>query len=593
MSFTHPVALWLLGLCVVPLLLSRRRPVVRHVVANAYLWREAARRVAGPVAPRRTRFTPLVVAQMACIGALVLSLAGPVVTARGGRTAIVLDLSASMGARDGQITRLDAARARLRTLVGSLPRLSRVRVILAEASPRVTGEWSATDPRLSTTVDALTPGGGTADLSSAIDLATAAGDVSRIVVLTDSDLTQPAGRPTPLSLQVERVGHPVENAAVTRVGLRRSELGGRGGDVLVALRNYGSSARDAEVEIGIDGRAVHRARVRLGPRDSRTQSIAVQDLGRVVTARLVGADALPVDDSRSIAVPLASPIRVALIGPGDSFLERALAANPSVSLRTDSRDAVNAPATRDVDVLVCDRCSGSTAAGIPSLIIHEPGALRTREAMRVVATTHPLADALDTGGVTATAGGPATASGLTEVVLRVGGVAAVTASDAGDRRRVDVYVDLTSPDFALSPAFPVLVANAVGWLAAKRALPSDVIAGEPLAFAATDSGAGAVRVAGPDGRDRDVRRAGGQVVVVDTDAPGLYRVQLTASERVIAVNPNVGAESDLSSPQAVALDRTGVAAATVPGGVDAGSWLMLLAFALLALEWRLRLQGAR
>src|SRR5688572_17670972 len=111
MDLTNPAALWLLPLCLVPIVLSRTPPTGRHVVSNLYLWTEAVRRSGGQVALRRPRFTALVALQCACIGALVLSLAGPVMSRRGGRTAVVFDVSASMGARDGSVTRVDEARA--------------------------------------------------------------------------------------------------------------------------------------------------------------------------------------------------------------------------------------------------------------------------------------------------------------------------------------------------------------------------------------------------------------------------------------------------------------------------------------------------
>src|SRR5688500_16615413 len=136
MYFVNPAALWLLTLCVLPLLLSRRTPRLRHAVSNAYLWRDAVQRAGGQLAPRRSRRTPLVLVQMACIAAIVFSLAGPVVSWAGGRTAIVFDLSASMAARDGASTRIAAARARAREMLADLPRFSRVRLILATAAPR-------------------------------------------------------------------------------------------------------------------------------------------------------------------------------------------------------------------------------------------------------------------------------------------------------------------------------------------------------------------------------------------------------------------------------------------------------------------------
>ena len=591
MSFTSPGALWLLLLCLLPLLLSRRRSSVRYQISNLFLWRDAAPLTAGRVPRVRLQLTPLVLVQSACIALIVLSLAGPAIRAKGGRTAIVFDLSASMAARDGEATRFSAARARARSMVEELPRFASVRLIAATAFPHQLGEWTVSDPRLLAAIDALQPTAGTADIPAAIEIATAPGDVNNIVVFSDRSLADPGGAVASQPVQLVRIGGRVENAAVTRVAARRTELGGPNGQVLVVLRNYGTAPRDAEVEIEIDGRVVHRGHVQLAATASQTMTVALGDLGQFVTARLIGADALQLDDVRSIAMPRASAIRVVLAGPGGSFLEHALAVHPSVALRTYSQQMPwrEIKTSQTFDVFVCDRCSDSPVTDVPALVVFDSGE-RTHDAVRVVATGHPLAESLDPGAATATAGSRGTADPRSEVVLRVGGVAAVTALDANDQRRIDVHLDLTEPGFVLSPAFPVLVANSIAWLAQRQAPPQELVAGEPLTFSAAASG-DAVRVVGPDGRGRDVQRAGGRFLVTDTEATGRYHVRVNASDYAVAVNPDA-AESDLSGANREEVGAGGTSTTALRAPVALARWLALLTIVLLGLEWRLRMQGA-
>ncbi|MGB2714727.1 MAG: VWA domain-containing protein [Vicinamibacterales bacterium] len=593
MSLRNPAALWLLLLVLVPLLLSRSKPRVRHVVSNVYLWREAVRRAGGRVAPRRVRLTWLVLVQMTCLGAMVFSLAGPVVSLEGGLTVFVFDVSASMAARDGGATRLDAARARARSIVRALPRFARVRLILATASPRQAGQWAASDPLLLAAIDALAPTAGTADVTGAMELAVGSGDVDNIIVFGDTDVAiVESGRDSP-AVQIVRVGSVAENAAVTRVAVRERELGGRAGQALVTLRNYGSTLRAADVEVSVDGRIVHRQHVQLLPAVSQTLNVELPDVGHFVTARLVGNDALSLDDLRSVGVPLANAIRVALLGPRGSFLERALEVNPSVSLRTYGPDGTlqEIASTEDFDVVVCDRCRDSDAE-IPSLVITRGGGEPIHDVLRVVSTDHPLADALESGKQIATAGSSTATADRADVVLRVGSAPAVTASERDGQRRVDIHLDLTEPDFVVSAAFPLLVANAVGWLAAQYTMPSEVIAGEPLAFRLATTAANMVRVLGPDGSSRDVRRTGGLFIVADTEAAGQYRIHVDGSERLVAVNPNVEAESNLSAAQGASFNRTGNATVSVRAPISVARWLVLLSVGLLAMEWRIRLHGA-
>jgi hypothetical protein len=187
----------------------------------------------------------------------------------------------------------------------------------------------------------------------------------------------------------------------------------------------------------------------------------------------------------------------------------------------------------------------------------------------------------------------ATANAGADVLLRVGGVPAVTAAETDGRRSVDVQLDLAQPDFALTPAFPILIANVLAWLTAPGELADEATAGEPLTFSTPLGIQASVRVVGPDGRPRDVQRVGQQCIVADTDAAGAYRVDVNGSERSVIVNPSVDGESDLFASEAASFDRYETTPrVSVNEPVAAGRWMMLAALALLGLEWRLRMAGS-
>jgi hypothetical protein len=179
-----------------------------------------------------------------------------------------------------------------------------------------------------------------------------------------------------------------------------------------------------------------------------------------------------------------------------------------------------------------------------------------------------------------------------DVILRVGGVPAVTASDRDGRRTVGVHLDLSQPDFVLSPAFPILIANALAWLTAAREFPDEATAGEPIAFTASAMTQNSVRVVGPDGRARVVQRVGRQFIVADTDAAGAYRVETNGLDRMIIVNPAVDAESNLLASAGASLIQNETSPPlSVSEPIAVGRWLALVGLALLALEWRLRIVG--
>jgi hypothetical protein len=600
MHVSHAAALWLLALIPLPLLLTRRRtPVARFEVSNVFLWRAAARRVSGSLAPRRVRRSWLVATQMACIAAIVVALSGPVVTVQGGLTAVVFDVSASMGAREDGATRFEVARARARSIIKTLPPASQVRLILAAASPRDSGTWNAADPRLASAINALTPTAGRADTTAAVDAAARRGDVDKIIVFSDTTrAASGTNRAESPSVQWVHVGRGAENSAVARVVATPTRLGEHGGEVVVVLKHYGRRPREADVEIAVDGRAAHRTHVRLDPGGTRTLKVALSDLGRIVTARLVEEDALPLDNVRSVRVPSVDRTRVALFGLRGSFLEHALAVNPSVTLRTygngaGAPDMASALSRDGVDVVVCDDCMSRLPPLIPALVVADGHGQRIRGLLTSASVTHPLMASLEPGPQRATVWTSATANAGADVLLRVGGVPAVTAAETDGRRSVDVQLDLAQPDFALTPAFPILIANVLAWLTAPGELADEATAGEPLTFSTPLGIQASVRVVGPDGRPRDVQRVGQQCIVADTDAAGAYRVDVNGSERSVIVNPSVDGESDLFASEAASFDRYETTPrVSVNEPVAAGRWMMLAALALLGLEWRLRMAGS-
>jgi len=590
--FNHINALWLLGLIPVPLLLSRRRtPVARYLVSNEFLWRAAARRTSGSLSLHRVRRSWLVAIQMACIAAIVVALGGPVLTRQGGNTALVFDVSASMAAREDGVTRFDAARDRARTIVRTLPSASRVRLILAAASPRETGTWNASDPRLASAIDALRPTAGAADIAAAIDAATGRGDVDNVIVFSDTtrsaSRSDRSGAP---AVQWVHVGRGAENSAVARLVANRTTLGGQGGDVLVVLKHFGKQSRETDVEISVDGRTASRAHVRFEPGGMQTLKVPLADLGHIVTARLVGEDALSIDDVRSVTVPAMGRTRAALFGPSGSFLARALAANPSVTLRAYAGDGIAAVSRDGADVVVCDDCSVAMPPLIPALVVANGSGQRIRGPLTAAGVAHPLLASLDLGQQRATVSVPASANSGAAVILRVAGAPAVVATESGGRRTVEMSLDLSQPDLALTPAFPILIANVLEWLTASGALPLEATAGEPLTFSTTQIIQATVRVIGPDGRPRDAQRVGSQFIVADTDTAGVYRIDVDGAEHVVAVNPSVDGEANLFASEDTSVDQSEITpSVTLSEPVAIDHWMMLAALVLLGFEWRLRM----
>ncbi len=605
MQLMNPAALWLLPAALIPLLLARRRQALpRRAVANLYLWREEARHDSASMAPRRARVTWTIVLQILCILASIAALARPEILTAPQRLTVLLDVSASMAAQDGGTTRFGSAQRRARQIVAQLPGGARVQLIAAAAVPRFLGEFAAGDPRLVAAIEAMAPTAGVADLDAALADATASPMRGSIVVLSDTMMPLAAGGAAAVNgVRWEQLGRPAANLAITRLAVRRRALGASAGAALVEVRNFSPAERHVAVSIETGEATVPSRSLAIPANGSRAVTISLPRLGPHVTARLAGNDALAMDNVRVAIVPDTAPIRVLVLGAPNPFLARALAANPAITLVTpDPRgdeaavETVTDATAGGVDVVVCGGCASAPANVAAALVVLPLAAPLVRGRLTLATATHPVSASLDAGEIDATVGAaPLRASA--HVLLRAGGAAAVTAYDGGTQRVVEIALDLSRPDLALNPAFPVLIADAIAWLGAARALPTEVPAGEPVRFpsvAAQRFQTARATLTGPDGRPRTLTEATDAAVATDTDMPGVYRVQLGGGERLFAVNVAADDESNLMAarrrvePVAAAAS----AAATMERRAVAPV-LALVALLLLTAEWRYGQVAAR
>ena len=602
MRLTNPSALWFLILLAIPLLLARRpTPRSRQVVSNLYLWQDLVRRDPDRLAMRRLRRNWLVALQIALMAAAIVALAGPVVAFRAARVAFVFDVSMSMGARDGTTTRLGVARERARALLRRLPQDAVVRLIAAGTSPRDLGDHPAGDSGMDAILEAVTPTAGSADVPAAIRLA-AVGDTNAqpIFVFSDRSERDVAGLVGSASAAVrwEHVGHATGNVALARIAARRHPVKAAEGQVLVEVRNYGTQARDAEVEIAQDGTVIGRQSVPLPARGTQTIVQDIPRLGRLLSARLREDDALDLDNQRLAVIPVLDRVHVRLITPGSFFLEKVLAANPRITLESGppggapnlAEVAARNANSRVSDVVVCDGCVEPPGQDEATLIIAPRAGSLGPAPLTIARPDHLLTASLQFGELFVTPLGSAGVAARGDVILRAGGLPVAVAYERDGRRILELRLDVAAPELALSIGFPILVANAIDWLAARDENGPEVSSGEPLrwrlpALFQPDR----VSVTGPDNRLTRRQLQGRYLTTADTGVPGLYHVRTPVGEQVFVVNPAVDSESDLMEVDAESSSggRPDVAQ-PVDDERHVAPVLLLLAFGLLAAEWQYR-----
>jgi hypothetical protein len=169
---------------------------------------------------------------------------------------------------------------------------------------------------------------------------------------------------------------------------------------------------------------------------------------------------------------------------------------------------------------------------------------------------------------------PIASDATVRVLARFGDRPLVWTREAEGRREVGLAFDPEDSNLPLRVAFPVLLYNAIDWLAA--AAPSE--RRTPGTRWLLPIG-GVATLESPGGVGR-LETRGDRLLVDDTQRAGLYRVRAGADTFRVAASLSSPSESDLRTPA-----RTPPRAP--PAGRDLWSGLVLLALALALIEWQL------
>jgi hypothetical protein len=480
------------------------------------------------------------------------------------------------------VPRFDLAKADALSVVQRLPGNTRVRFIVADSVPYVIGDFNASDGAILDAISSARVTDAADDLLAAIELARAA-DIppQRIYVFSDADPTQLRNQAA-ADVEWAMVGQPADNAAITGLSARRLPATHRT-QVLVSIANYGAAAVTATLTLARDRSEIARQELTLVPDSDSALSLTLDDADGVLIASLEHADALSADNVRHLVVPEPSTVNVLITRRDSSFLQKALSVNQEISI-VESESAAH-------DVVFCDGCSDLPDSSADVLLVPPRSAApQNPVALAKVATDHPIGDGLNFDGTSGITLAHHRRPDASTVIAQGGGVPVLVAYEAGARRVVELRLDPDRGPFPLSSAFPVLIANAVGWLANVESNRTALTAGDPLQWQIRGQQRPPV-VNGPDGRVVESTFNDGILSVTGTSAAGIYRVALESGSRMVAINPAVRGESDLALSSRPANAGASARSAAAAVSRDITSVVVLAALALLALEWRYRLAG--
>lgn len=597
---------WLLLAAIIVFFYLLKLKRKRTIVPSVLLWTRALEEIEANAPFKKLRRSLLLLLQLLALVALVFALARPLVITRAlasGSTVIIIDSTASMSARDEDGgSRLDRAKQLAREMIEGLSGGDRAAII--ESSARVTvrspltSDLAALAEAIAQVKETDAPGNLTDALRLAEQIAGSERDAS-VVIISDGGGSPIAFEPdSPLELAARttadshagevrfvRVGRRSDNAGIIAMNSRQLSGTSRR-EVFASIANFGDRARTFGVELKIGGKLIDARTLDLGANDRRGLIFdSAPSQGALAELKLDVEDDLVADNVAYAFLPSARTVRVGVISE-NPFLIEALAANTGINAIRVSAGATSA----EFDCLVSDGAA-PTESNRPVLAINPPDAAglwhatgqRDHPEITSVERWHPVNSFLSYGDLhVENVASRETASWLKPIVS-AGSDPLIWAGDDGRRRIVMIGFDLLRSDLPLKVEFPILLANAMSWLAGRDSPATEraVRAGQP---ATIQTSAPSASITTPAGETREVVSRDGSVVFADTLRVGTYDV--TAAPP-FAASLLSEAESN-TAPRDSIRTRAGEAKGqmeTFDSERDAWRWIALFALAVLMIEW--------
>lgn len=292
---------------------ARAKPTLE--VSSLMLFEE----LAAPMASSRVLRTDLLFwLEAGALGALAMALAGLYVlsappAAHHARRALIFDLGAGMGARDGRTTRIEEARRAALGIVDAARPGDSFSVIGYALEASVRQAPSARLGAVRRTIEALRPlalPARAAAMRAALMQARGAAEVD---VFSDrpaaSNALSAAG--PGVRVHFHQVGTPLGNLAI--VALESGAVGSSQGHLIV--RNLSEQARLCELAADLDGKEVLHITTVLDPRGQTVIPFGPLKHGGVVHARIMTEDPLGADNQRWAYAPGDKPDKVLVLSP--------------------------------------------------------------------------------------------------------------------------------------------------------------------------------------------------------------------------------------------------------------------------------------
>jgi hypothetical protein len=573
------------------LLLNAKRP---QTVSSLDFWRRAleSKQAQWLFAHR----LPWVALLLSCLIAvlLVLELGDPRFDADiDGTTVVVVSADRTMGTTHAGESRTDMAFEQARELARDATVSGKVTLVRAGVRPSVVVPLTRNANDVANVRPALAHEDGKANLGAAISLGRQIvehqGGNGSVLVLSDAVLpedTQSGGR-----VQVERipVGVSADSLAIVAFGTRRDPMDLGEYAVHCEVEAFTSRPASARLVIRQGETVVAEQPMDFSPGDTVVHSSSgFSRSGGELVATLEDiniesdVDALASDDVAYAFVPPLAELHVLLVSAGNEPLERVLTVNPSVRLERAAPGAI--PSEGSFDVVVLDRTVADALPPARGYLRIGPefgvGDRLRSPAISGIRASHPVMRRTPMQHVQVKRARALKLEPGAVAIMRTGDHALITAADDLSTRTLTIGFSLDQSDLDQRIAFPLVMHNALQWLAGNdRLAHSSTAPGEHVVVA----------------QNAVVEQPGGQHtrpqdgLLVDTLLQGIYRAGLPEGE---ATEDSAGASTVFAVDASATAANLVVVSARRDGG-EPSPWpslqvlVALLLLLLLITEWAL------
>ncbi|WP_422924862.1 vWA domain-containing protein [Singulisphaera sp. PoT] len=614
MNLTHPLALAWAALAIPIVIFYILKIRLRRVpVSTILFWEQIFEEKRPRSIWQRLRHLVSLLVQLAFLMLLVFALCEPFFRwelRQARRLVLVVDNSASMNATDVAPTRLAKAKAEAKTIIDDLRFMDEVAIVSAGSEPRVYCGLTGHQRTLRTSVDAIQPTDGPTHVKEAVALARrllADHKNRKVVILSDAAFDDATGLSKDQDVEIVSIGTKAGNVGITRLQARRSLLDPVGYQILAEVTNSSDQEVQCRLEVSLEQEIIDVVPLKLAPNGKWSQTFEKTSTeGGKLLVKLDHKDALATDNQATALLPKREIKQVELVTDGNLFVEKVLEANPLVKLDT-SKDLPKSISVGAITVLH-KKVPEKLPSG-PVLVIEPAGSCDLWDLgetlLNPIVTKQdkdsPLMANVRLDNVLMPEARKLTPKGTAKLLaVSVEGDPLLCTFERPEGKVLVLSVNLDKGDLPLQTAFPILVANALGWFAGTK--------GELLEARSTGAVAelelpsqpgvvdsqGTIALRAPDGVSQPVPMDGQKATIGPLDHCGIWSLVRKPGENAdkskvdakkgeaeksvleVACNLANARESDLRAPE-------GLKAKADVAQAGFGGWPIW--FAMIVLAW--------